>query len=456
MTPTQRARFLAEAGRIADVRLTYLPPWVNPFRNPRQVWFLKRDEREVFYGGAAGGGKSAALLMAALQYADVPGYAAILFRRTYADLALPGALMDMAADWLAASPVARWNATTATWHFTSGATLSFGYLEHEEQKRRYASAEFQFVGFDEVVTFTESQYRFLFSRLRKPRHTHLGVSPDGISLADVPLRMRCASNPGGRGHEWVEKRFVNPRTRAKNARYVPARLEDNPYLDTEEYEQSLAELPSTERRRLRSGDWSARESGGLIKSAWFRMVAKPPPFDVIVRSWDLAATEEAEGENADPDWTVGMLYSYSYETGAFTIRNVVRRRVTAGKVDQLLKAVAVVDGRHVPIRIEREGGASGKIVADHFARRVLVGYAVDEHTPASDKETRAMIPAAAAENGLVQVVDAQWNEDFFAEVDSFPKGHDDQVDAWSGAHAYITDRGTPGSVASPAGVRINR
>ena len=58
--------------------------------------------REALFGGAAGGGKSDALLMAAVQYVDVPGYAAVLFRRTFADLALPGAAMSRAQEWAGA------------------------------------------------------------------------------------------------------------------------------------------------------------------------------------------------------------------------------------------------------------------------------------------------------------------------------------------------------------------
>src|SRR5687767_6355868 len=56
---------------------------------------------EVLYGGAAGGGKSDWLLREALQYADCPDYSAILFRRSYTELAKPGALMDRARQWLA-------------------------------------------------------------------------------------------------------------------------------------------------------------------------------------------------------------------------------------------------------------------------------------------------------------------------------------------------------------------
>ena len=119
------------------------------------------DTEEAFYGGAAGGGKSDCLLMAALQYVDIPDYAAILFRKTYADLTLPGALMDRARDWLSGTD-ARWKDEEKTWLFPSGASITFGYLENEQDKFRYKSAEFQFCGFDELTQFSETQYTYLF------------------------------------------------------------------------------------------------------------------------------------------------------------------------------------------------------------------------------------------------------------------------------------------------------
>jgi hypothetical protein len=81
--------------------------------------------------------------MAALQYVDVPGYAALLLRRTYADLALPGAIMSRAEEWLANTP-AQWHDKEKTWAFPSGASLSFGYLDGPRDHYRYQGSEFQF------------------------------------------------------------------------------------------------------------------------------------------------------------------------------------------------------------------------------------------------------------------------------------------------------------------------
>src|SRR5580765_4423655 len=96
---------------------------------PKQWEFINHGDLEVFYGGAAAGGKSSSLLMAALQYVDVPEYSAIIFRRTYADLSLPGAIMDRALSWLKGKPGIHWSPTDKKFTFPSGATLAFGYLD---------------------------------------------------------------------------------------------------------------------------------------------------------------------------------------------------------------------------------------------------------------------------------------------------------------------------------------
>jgi hypothetical protein len=225
----------------------------------KQQAFLEVDAQEALYGGAAGGGKSDALLMAALQYAHVPGYAAILFRRTYTELALPEAIMARSHEWLSSTD-ATWNGDRKQWRFPSGATLTFGYLDGPRDHLRYQSAAFQFVGWDELTQFPELPYRYLFSRLRKLRGSEL------------PLRVRGATNPGGPGHEWVKARFGIPddvdfgRIYTHQGRtFVPARRTDNAHLDHATYERALAELDSVSREQLDKGRW-VRDTSGLVYS----------------------------------------------------------------------------------------------------------------------------------------------------------------------------------------------
>lgn len=213
----------------------------------RQAEFLARGELEVMYGGAAGGGKTDALLMAALRHVHVPGYAALILRRKFTDLALPGAVMDRAAAWLQGSG-AVWSDREKTWTFPSGATLTFGYCDSEQDRFRYQGAELQFVGVDELTQWPEAWYRYLLSRLRRK------------SGVEVPLMARSATNPGGIGHHWVKRRFVDE---GGAGVFVPAKLEDNPHLDQESYRESLARLDANTRAQLEHGVWVS-DGAGLV------------------------------------------------------------------------------------------------------------------------------------------------------------------------------------------------
>ncbi|MBI1249062.1 hypothetical protein GC197_14620 [bacterium] len=244
----------------------------------KQQTFIDLTCTEAFYGGGAGPGKTEALLMAALQHVNVPGYSALILRKDFARLSLPGSIMDRARQWLYESD-ARWNEQRKLWTFPSSATLQFGYIDSPDDRYRYASAEFQFIGWDELTEFRlnddeSNPYLFMFSRLRKRNQL------------PVPIRMRSASNPGGRSHEWVKNRFITPqaikaaqhgnmkdvyyadRTR-KDRAFVPARLHDNPAIDAESYLQRLAHLPTVTRQRLINGDWSVRQDA-ILRSDWFR------------------------------------------------------------------------------------------------------------------------------------------------------------------------------------------
>ncbi|MCU6603777.1 phage terminase large subunit [Peribacillus frigoritolerans] len=384
---------------------------------PKQAEFLLLQNREALYGGAAGGGKSDALLMAALQYVDHPKYAAILFRKSYADLSLPGALMDRAHEWLDGTD-AKWNEKKKQWLFPKGATVTFAYLDHVNDRFNYQGSEFQFVGFDELTQFDESNYRYLFSRLRR------------LKGSTIPIRARSASNPGGKGHDWVKQRML-VEGESKGRKFIPATLQDNPYLDADEYMQSLQELDPLTREQLLKGDWDARMDGNKFKRSWFKIVDDYPRDGRFVRYWDLAATEPKPGK--DPDWTAGALMTE--KDGQYWIVNVVRDRCSPKGVEQLIYNTAMQDGRHVEIHMEQEPGSSGVNTIDHYQRNVLRGFTFYGNKVTGNKELRANPVSSAAEAGNIFLVRGEWINDFVDEAIGFPgnSSHDDMVDAVSGA-----------------------
>jgi predicted phage terminase large subunit-like protein len=366
--------------------------WVEEPSLTQKV-FLKTTAQEVLFGGAAGGGKSSALLMAALQYVDIPSYSAILFRRTYADLALPGALMDRFRDWISNYEDIHWNANQYTATFPSGARITFGYLNNSQDYLRYKGSEFQFIGMDEVTEIREADYRYLFSRLRRP-----STGP----LSQVPLRMRAATNPAP---NWVRQRFL-VEGNEKGRIFVPSKLTDNPGIDPDSYRAVLAELDPVERKRLEFGDWWATTLGSMFDRTQFEILepAEIPDFNketTIVRFWDLAGTEPSPSY-PDPDWTVGCLGAM--HGGIFYVLDVRRIRAKGDRVEKFIKETAEEDGAEISIMMEQEPGSAGKNLIDQYARYVLVGYDFKGQRSTGDKETRAKPMSAAVANGNVRLL----------------------------------------------------
>jgi predicted phage terminase large subunit-like protein len=411
------------------------PPYCPEKSSVQQQVFLRTNAMEALFGGAAGGGKSSALLMAAMQYVDIPGYSALLFRRTLQDLTLPGALMDRFREWIAPHDDIRWNANTYTATFPSGARIGFGYLNNKDDYLRYKGVELQFIGMDEVTEIRESDYRYLFSRLRRP---------SSGPLSQVPLRMRCASNPAP---NWVRQRFlVEGSTHGRI--FVPSKLTDNPGIDPDSYRKALAELDPIERRRLEDGDWWVTSLGSMFQRQDFVIIDpfEMPEFSTssarVVRFWDMAATEPSYS-NPDPDWTVGTLMMF--DKGIAWIMDVKRIRGKGEAVERLIAQTAADDGPTVSIRVEQEPGSAGKNLLDQYARYVVPGYDFMGIRATGDKATRARPFAAACANGNVRVLAGSWLTEWLDEMSSFPEAcnHDDQVDSAVGAYTFLAGLGLP-------------
>jgi predicted phage terminase large subunit-like protein len=357
--------------------------------------------------------------MAALQYVHIPGYSALLLRRTFPQLTKADSLIPRSTEWLINQPGVTWSEKGHKWTFPSGATIEFGHLQYENDKYNYQGAAYQFIGWDELTQFNLTQYQYLFSRARRP-------DAAARELSQVPIRIRSGSNPGGVGHEWVKRRFIGPNTDTRL--FLPAKLGDNPHVDRKEYEATLSELDPVTRRHLLDGDWTARNSGGFFKREWVDFCDAPPNDARSFRAWDFAATKERPG--TDPDWTAGA--RVWEKNRHWWVGPVLRNRYSPNGLDKAVLSTANMDGHGCKIRIEQEPGSAGKIALAHFVK-LLAGFDVRGRTATGAKLSRFGPFASQCEAGNVTFVNGPWVSDCIEELEALQAddshAHDDQADA---------------------------
>lgn len=390
----------------------------------RQLAFMALPHREILFGGAVGGAKSIGLMLSALQYFDIPGYSALILRTTRSALEQPGGLIPRSHEMLQGTG-AKWHGNNSEWTSPEGGKIRFGYLEAPRDKFRYASSEYQFIGFEELTEWrTGEDYRFMSTRMRRPKR---------LAALGVPIRKRATTNPIGPGFQWVKEHFVD-RPNTSERCFLPSLISDNPHLDSEEYLKSLADLPPAVRLALENGQWIAGEPGLIFDKNNFKYAdaaQAPTDWQIRVRYWDFAATKPSE-TNRDPDFLVGTLLGKDRKN-RWWILDVERHRLGPKEVEKVIKSTAQRDGKDVYIGIEQEGGSQAKIAVNYFATQVLNGYSVEYHPASNNKIVRAGPFATQVEAQNVYVVRAVWNHAFADEHDDFPNvAHDDQVDSASG------------------------
>ena len=225
-----------------------------------QTDFLAAGETDVLYGGAAGGGKSYAMLVDPLRFAHRSAHRALILRRSMPELR---ELIDKSRElYPKAFPGCKYREVEKLWNFPSGAKIEFGFLERDADVYRYQGQAYSWIGFDEITHLpTEFSWNYLASRLR-------------TTDPEITPYMRCTANPGGSGALWVKKRYINPSPYNESfmgndgitRKFIPARLNDNPYLASDgRYEQMLKSLPPTQRRQLLEGNWEISEGAAFTE-----------------------------------------------------------------------------------------------------------------------------------------------------------------------------------------------
>ena len=216
--------------------------------NPRQIEFFKARARFIAYGGARGGGKSWAVRKKAAGLAlSYPGAGILIVRRTFPELR-ENHILPMTADL---AGVARYRDADKSFTFPGGSRIVFGYCSSESDVLQYQGQEYDVIFMDEATQFTEFQFTTLTACLR--------------GANDFPKRFYLTCNPGGVGHAWVKRLFIDRRYKKaehpEDYVFIAANVYDNHALMAHDpdYVRMLENLPEEQRRAWLLGQWDIFE-----------------------------------------------------------------------------------------------------------------------------------------------------------------------------------------------------
>lgn len=239
-------------------KLRFPPPF------EQQKAFLRARERFVAYGGSRGGGKSFAVRMkASLSALHYPGIRILILRRSFPELYENH--IKLLRRYL--EGVALYRDADKSLSFRNGSLIKFGYCDTEADAERYQGQEYDFIFMDEATHFTEYQFLCLTACLR--------------GTNDFPHRFYLTCNPGGVGHAWVKRLFIDrefrPGERPEDYRFIRSSVYDNrPLLEKDPSYLSRLEALSPEMRRAwLEGDWDLM--AGQFFSEFRREVHVCPP-----------------------------------------------------------------------------------------------------------------------------------------------------------------------------------
>jgi len=399
-------------------------------------------------------------LIESLRYVHVPGYTAILFRRTFKELSQPKGLIERSRE-VFPEYGAKYNEQKYQWRFPSGATITFSHMEHLSDREQHKSAEYAYLFFDELTTFEEDQYLYLFSRCRT-------TATDPFTGKVIPARIRSGSNPGDVGHEWVKNRwrawldedYPNPAKTGEIRYYkriddidtevpqgtpealsrqcIRSSLYDNPVLMERdpEYENRLKALPLEDRLRLLEGRWDVLLKGNVFKPEWFKIIHYAPEGLKWVRYWDLAMSVRKKA-----DFSASPGVAMDKEANLY-IRDMINEKMEWPDFKKVMVATMLEEQHISEHGVEK--AAHGLAAFQELMRMPeLAGIRILSIDVDTDKLARAHIWSPRAEQGKVFLVNGAWVSKFLLQAalfDGTGKTHDDEIDGISGGVKMIAGR----------------
>lgn len=452
---------------------------LKPQEGPQEL-FLSTPADIAIYGGAAGGGKTYALLLEAVRHTKNPKFGAVIFRRQSIQITQEGGLWDSSFEVYGGIKGAEPKTSPRRhWRFRSGARVGFAHIDGDKDLRGWQGSQIALIGFDELTHFTKKQFFYMLSRNRTACGVHpymrATCNPDADSwVADFiswwidpetgyPISERSGVirymvhindivswfDTKQEGIDFAIQNGISQeeaQRAVKSVTFIASTLKDNKILMENDpgYLANLLALTEVEKERLLRGNWKIKPSAGAyFKRIQVGKILTVLPDDIIClcRGWDLAATDEDEDKNAA--YTAGVLIA-KRACGRFLVVDVINQQLKAGDVRKLVLKTAQIDNTKyrkfggVRQRLPQDPGQAGKEQAQSYVN-MLAGYDVVSKLESGSKESRAEPMAAQWQQGFFDVMEGEWNEAYFNQLESFPESKfKDMVDAGSSSFGEIT------------------
>lgn len=220
--------------------------------NEKQRAFFESNAKYTAYGGARGGGKSWAMRMKLILLAlNYKGIQILLLRRTLAELR-ENHLLPMTKIL---KGVAVYVSGEKEFRFKNGSRIKLGYCESVSDVLQFQGQAYEVIGLEEATHFTEFQFFALTESNRISGNMPSPFKP----------RMYFTCNPGGVGHAWVKRLFIDRDFRGSEKPddylFIKSLVFDNKFVmeNDKGYVETLKNLPDARRRAMLYGDWDAFE-----------------------------------------------------------------------------------------------------------------------------------------------------------------------------------------------------